>query len=183
MDSLRGQLLIAPPHLTDPNFSKSVVLMVQHDTQGALGLVLNRPTEKSLSDVWVELRQRTCKRTDPVYLGGPVPGPLMVLHGDLAASDIEILDGVFCCTSESSLERMVDEPGLPLRVYAGYSGWAEGQLEMELQLGSWLRAPALAEHVFHTPTRDLWTRVFREIADDTSLPDGFAPKGDDPALN
>ena len=167
MDSLRGQLLIAPPHLTDPNFSKTVVLIVQHDEDGALGLVLNRPTEKSVADVWLELRKKACLRTDPVYLGGPVPGPLMVLHGDDASADVELLDGVFFCSSDASLEQMVDEVGPPLRVYAGYSGWGRGQLEMELQLGSWLSAPALAEHVFNTPTRDLWQGVFREIADET----------------
>jgi putative transcriptional regulator len=183
VDSLRGQLLIAPPHLTDPNFSRTVVLMVQHDREGALGLVLNRPTGRSIDELWQELRQRSCRRRDPVYLGGPVPGPLMVLHGDPLSSDVEILDGVYCCSSDASLERLVEEVEAPLRAYAGYSGWGTGQLEMELQLGSWLSAPALAEHVFHTPTRDLWQRVFREIADDTSLPDGFAPRADDPSLN
>ncbi len=183
MDSLRGQLLLAPPHLTDPNFSKAVVLMVQHDEEGALGLVLNRPTQKSISELWQDIRDRSCRRADPVYLGGPVPGPLMVLHGDLTAPDVEIVEGVFCCTSEAKLDEMVDTVETPMRVFAGYSGWGKGQLEMELQLGSWLTAEAHAEHVFHTQTQELWHTVFRGIADDATLPDGFAPNADDPSLN
>ena len=183
MDSLRGQLLIAPPHLADPNFSKAVILMVQHDEEGALGLVLNRPTEKSVCDLWQQVRGRECRRQGHVYVGGPVAGPLMVLHADLEYPDVEIVDGVFCCTSAEKVDLMVDRVDPPMRFYVGYSGWGGRQLEMELQLGSWLTAPALAEHVFHTPTEDLWQTVFREIADDTSLPPGFAPQPGDPSRN
>ena len=102
MDSLRGQLLIAPPHLTDPNFAKTVVFIVQHDTEGAFGLVLNRPSDTGIHEVWEKMRGRRCARRDFLYVGGPVQGPLMLLHGDPFAGDAEVMapeaaDDDACC--------------------------------------------------------------------------------------
>lgn len=183
MDSLRGQLLIAPPHLGDPNFAKAVVLIVQHNTEGAFGLVLNRPSSKGIDEIWEEHRGRRCARQDRLHVGGPVPGPLLLLHGDPLAGDIEILDGVYCCSSADELEARVDDDGPLMRFYWGYSGWGEGQLEGELQTGSWITTSADAEHIFHRDGADLWKAVWERIVDDTSLPDGFAPQDDEPNLN
>ena len=183
MDSLRGQLLIAPPHLTDPNFAKTVVFIVQHDDEGAFGLVLNRPSDTGIHEIWEKMRGRRCRRTDFLYVGGPVQGPLMLLHGDPFAGDAEVIEGVFCCAQANELEARVDDETPPMRFYAGYSGWGEGQLEMELSIGSWLTVPAEAQHIFHIEGDDLWTQVFRKYVDATSLPDGFQPRDDEPTKN
>ena len=183
VDSLRGQLLIAPPHLTDPNFSKTVVFIVQHDKEGAFGLVLNRPSDTAIDEIWEKMRGRRCVRKDFLYVGGPVQGPLMLLHGDALAGDIEVIDGVYCCAQANELEERVDDERPPMRFYAGYSGLGGGQLEMELSIGSWLSLPAEARHVFYGEGDDLWTQVFRKYVDKTSLPDGFLPKDDEPSRN
>ncbi len=183
MQSLRGQLLIAPPHLADPNFAKAIVLIVQHDEGGAFGLVLNRPTEKTIAEVWKQIRGEACTRRDRVHVGGPVPGPLLLLHQDAQTGDAEVLDGVFCCAEIEMLEERVQDLEAAMRFYAGYAGWGGGQLEAELQTGSWLTVRASAEHVFSVPHRDLWEQVFKQIVDATSLPPGFRPKTDDPLSN
>jgi len=175
--------LLAPPHLADPNFAKAVVLLVQHDRDGAFGLMLNRPSDTGIDELWEHMRGRRCVRRDPLYLGGPVQGPLMLLHADASRGDTEIIDGVYCCAQADDLEQRVDDERATMRFYAGYSGWGRGQLEQELQLGSWLTAPAKADYVFHETGHDLWTRVFKRYVDATSLPDGFRPNDDEPSRN
>jgi len=80
MKSLQGHLLIASPTLLDPNFRKSVVLLVQHNEEGAMGLVLNRPTETKLCEAWTQVAETDCASDASLNLGGPCEGPLMALH-------------------------------------------------------------------------------------------------------
>src|SRR4051795_298785 len=94
MKSLQGQLLIAAPKLRDPNFFRSVVLLVQHDEQGSLGLVLNRPLEVSIRAAWKQLSSTSCEIDGNLYQGGPCEGCLMALHTDVEASDMEVTEGV-----------------------------------------------------------------------------------------
>ena len=94
-ESLRGHLLIASPKLVDPNFHRTVVLMIQHTDDGALGLVLNRSTGKLLQNIWSEISEKPCDGELVLHLGGPVPGPLMALHTAEWLSDSEVLPGVF----------------------------------------------------------------------------------------
>lgn len=180
MQSLRGQLLVAPPHLADPNFAKSVVLILEHNDQGAFGLVLNQPTERRFADVWHEARGQVTGRPERIQRGGPVPSDLMVLHGEPDAADPEVLDGVHCCTRVESLDRLLTETRAPMRFFAGYSGWAGGQLEAELQTGSWLTAPAARDHVFHEACEDLWRVVYRDILDETTMRLQVPPEELDP---
>lgn len=184
MDSLRGQLLIAPPHLADPNFAKTVVLIFQHDDEGAFGLILNRPSSTGINEIWKQMRGEDCARRDHLFVGGPVKGPLMMMHGDPSTGDIEIVEGVYCCSQAHDLEQHVESGAQdPTRFYAGYAGWGGGQLETELAVGSWFTTPGTQDHVFHTEGADLWTQVFRKYVDDTSLPAGFRPHDEDPSLN
>ena len=77
MKSLKGHFLVASPHLEDPNFTQSVVLLVQHDEDGTFGIVLNRPAESSLKDLWEKVTEKPCETDKRVHVGGPVPGPLI----------------------------------------------------------------------------------------------------------
>ncbi len=86
MNSLQGYVLVASPHLLDSNFLRSVVLIIQHNDQGAFGVVLNRPTNNTIAQLWGLVSQTPCDNPSPVYVGGPVPGPLVAIHGDAALS-------------------------------------------------------------------------------------------------
>lgn len=163
MESLQGQLLIASPHLPDPNFLRTVVLMVQHDDEGALGLVLTRPTELTMAAMWKEVAGEQIDDESLVFLGGPVQGPLMALHSHPPASEIEILPGVYFASDKENIETLVREQIEPKRIFIGYSGWGQHQLEAEMDAGGWLLLPAEAAHVFTTDVERLWKEVTGKI--------------------
>ncbi|TWT31445.1 YqgE/AlgH family protein [Blastopirellula retiformator] len=166
MQSLQGQLLIASPHLPDPNFLRTVVLMVQHDDEGALGLVLTRPTELTMAAMWQEVAEEEIEDESPVFLGGPVQGPLMALHAYKAAGEIEVLPGVYFSSDKDHLETLVRQSIEPKRLFIGYSGWGQHQLEAEMDAGGWLLLPADAELVFTTDVDRLWKDVTSKIGSD-----------------
>ena len=163
MKSLKGPLLIASPRLLDPNFVQTVVLMVQHDKNGALGLVLNRPTELTLRQAWEQVSQSTCERNDNLYVGGPCEGVLMAIHPFAEASQIEVLPGLHFATETDHIKWLIqqgDEKNV--RFFVGYAGWTAGQLENEIEGGSWLSMPATIERVFAS-VETLWRQAKREI--------------------
>lgn len=158
MSSLKGHFLIAVPDMGDLNFFRSVVLLLQHSDQGAMGLILNRPTTVTVADVWKEVFKVECACRDFVYVGGPVEGPLMILHSRLAMADLDVLPGIFVSTSKQHLEDIVGEATRPFKLFSGYAGWGPGQLEQEIAVGGWLTIPAEGDQVFASPD-DLWKQV------------------------
>lgn len=184
MDSLRGHLLIAPPYLADPNFSHAVVLVIQHDDEGAFGVVLNRPSGRSIREVWQEVRGAPCRCDQPVNVGGPVTGPLVALHGEPALGEVVVAEGLYCTMGAEGIEEIVDDDRRRVRFYAGYSGWGAGQLEAELQTGSWLTLPAKATYVFDLGEDALWPQVTREAAGAGAMPPlDFGEDRGDPSRN
>ena len=111
MDSLEGRLLLASEHLLDPNFAKSVVLLVEHNQQGALGVILNRPTSKTVRELWHDVSQTPCQSELPVCLGGPVSGPLMAVHTVATLAEIEIVAGVYFSARKQHLDALVNQTG------------------------------------------------------------------------
>jgi putative transcriptional regulator len=180
-ESLRGQLLIASPALFDPNFRRAVLLVTEHSEEGAMGLVLNRPTEAAVVDAVPPLEDLV----EPgacVYVGGPVqPTAVVVLaeFGDAGESAALVVEDV-------GFVRADVEPGaLPIstrraRVFAGYAGWGEGQLEVELEEESWILEPALPDDVFAEETVDLWSDVLRRKGGQYSVVALMPP---DPSVN
>ena len=161
MDSLRGHLLIAGPGLVDPNFWRSVVLVGEHSEEGALGVVLNRTSETSVDEAVPELAVLADGMGD-VHVGGPVqPSAVVVLAEFAEPSDASEL----VVESVGFLPAEVDPDSLgPLRrarVYVGYAGWGPGQLDDELDEGSWIVEPARAEDVFTDEPDALWSTVLR----------------------
>jgi len=172
MDSLAGKLLVAAPSMEDPNFARAVILMVQHGDEGALGLVLNRPSETKVDEVWDQISVLPCPVDQWVRQGGPCPGPLMLLHDRDEHAQVEVCAGV-CFSSEEEFVTGVLGPDLgtgtgddaeALGFYVGYAGWGGGQLEEELLTGSWLVTPATPDVVFDADADDgLWMRVITGI--------------------
>ena len=163
MKSLQGHLLIATPDLRDPNFSRSVVLMVQHSEQGALGLILNRPTRAAIEEVWNQVSQSPCLASGPLHFGGPIQGPLMVLHSRAELAETQVFHGLCFSVQPDNLEQLISHPpAASMKFFVGYSGWAAGQLENEMKEGSWRTLTATAELVFG-PSDDLWETVHKQV--------------------
>ncbi|MEM1107426.1 MAG: YqgE/AlgH family protein [Planctomycetota bacterium] len=151
MENLRGKLLLASPEMADPNFSKSVILMVQHGPEGALGLVLNRPTGTFVGEVIGAMGDDggvECDVEEPLYRGGPCEGPLMVLHQDPVHAEQEVLNGVYFASDRGCVEPALVGLVSPVRFYAGYAGWGSGQLEGEIAQSVWAVMDASHESVF-----------------------------------
>lgn len=162
MNTLKAKLLVADPNLPDSNFYKTVVFMIQHDEEGAFGIVLNRPSDIKLKDIWQELSDHDCESEELINLGGPVSGPLLAIHTHPLFSEGEILPGVYIATQKGNLDAIVEQNRRPYRIYSGYSGWGKGQLENELKCGGWLEANASYDHIF-AECEDLWHNVAGEI--------------------
>jgi putative transcriptional regulator len=162
MKVLTGKLLVASPQLRDPNFAQAVVLMIQHESQGAFGVILNRPGDKSVQEVWELIGKESCDCQDPVYVGGPVPGPLIALHTSESLSDQQVLPGLYATAQATAFDALLHEPAAMFRIYSGHAGWAGGQLEAELKLGGWLTLEATLDDVFSDP-EPLWRQATSRI--------------------
>ena len=159
MESLQGQLLIAAPSLVDPNFRRTVVLIAQHTAEGAMGLVLNRPSEATVAEAVPPLAELV-PDGDTVWSGGPVEqGGVIVLaeFDDLSASAELVFGDIGFMPAEADLETAA-EAMLRARVFAGYAGWDAGQLEAELEEEAWYVEPATEDDVFNDAD-DLWSVV------------------------
>ena len=132
MTSLQGYFLIAPPVVADENFNRSLVLILQHDEEGAIGLITNRPTNSELDNLWEAMTGSSFPGEGVLHVGGPVEGPVMVLHTRAEYSEQRILSGVYVSSQKSNLVKLISKKTLPYRVFAGYAGWQPGQLEAEI---------------------------------------------------
>jgi putative transcriptional regulator len=165
----RGRLLVAGPPLEDPNFRRTVVFMIEHNEEGALGVVLNRPSPIDLADAvpqWADL----AANPPAVFIGGPVePGAVRGL-GRLVAEDppeglTPVHAGIGVLDLEADPVRLVGDVG-GVRLFTGYSGWGPGQLEDELAMGGWFVVDAEPDDVTTTEPDDLWRAVLRRQPDD-----------------
>jgi putative transcriptional regulator len=160
-----GKFLVARRDIPDPFFAETVILLLQYDRKGAMGLIINRPTRMPVSRLLGDL-EAAKQRKDPVYLGGPVsPGGVLALfRSEAKPGDARhIFADVYLISSRQALDKAVSSGAGPsrLRLYAGYSGWAPGQLESEMRLGTWRIFQADAEAVFHPDPESVWPRLIR----------------------
>jgi putative transcriptional regulator len=151
MVTRQGQLLIAGADMDDPNFARTVSVLVEHGDQGALGLVLNRPTEISVAQAWRQVSQTSCTYDGRLHQGGPCQGPLMILHTDADRSQIEVVPGLYFTADAEDVASLLERPDGQLRCFAGYAGWAAQQLEHELDRASWIVRAATVGDVFDAP--------------------------------
>lgn len=183
MTSLEGHFLVASPTLEDPNFRHSVILILQHNHEGAMGLVINRPTKLTMMEAWKQVSQKPCAIEDFIYQGGPVEGPLMVLHTEPSVAQLSVADGVSFVTEALGIEWLVEQGVGPMRFFVGYAGWGPGQLESELTEGSWLISQASKIHVFENAD-NLWDDLTRKLMKISPFP-GIDPRRipPDPSVN
>jgi putative transcriptional regulator len=161
MESLQGQLLIASPSLLDPNFHRTVVLVTEHGEHGAAGLVLNRPSETAVGEVVPQLTWLG-GADDRIWVGGPVEQNAVLVLGEFEQPERSPVP-VFGALGFVSLDDDEDER-VPLRrhrVFAGYAGWGEGQLEAELEREDWILEPAAEGDAFADDAEGLWAAVLR----------------------
>jgi putative transcriptional regulator len=157
----RGRLLVASRALVDPNFARTVVLLVEYGDDGAMGVVVNRPTSRSLKDLEPALKT---ERADTLYVGGPVLlSSLLVLMDakDTPKDAMRVFADVHVLTSRSAVEGALESalPARRLRFYAGHAGWGPGQLDAELRAGGWHVMAAATDVVFGEARDDVWERL------------------------
>lgn len=172
MDSLAPSLLVAMPDLADPNFRRTVVLLVHHDEDGTVGLVLNRSADLSAFDLCESLDVEW--QGDPecgVGWGGPVqPNTGWVVAGgdalEIVPEATRFADGLHFAGSLDALRCVASEPPAELRLFLGYAGWGPGQLEAEIAAGAWVVAPLARDAIFAVPEDELWMHVWRLLGID-----------------
>jgi putative transcriptional regulator len=161
-----GKILVARRDFPDPNFAETVILLVQHDEEGSMGLIINRRTKVPLSRLARELESAK-GRTEPVFLGGPVEtsGVLALVRSRTKPPDSKhVSDEVYMISGKSTLEKSMASGSDPktFRLYLGYAGWAAGQLESEMELDAWDVIPANTGLVFDPHPETLWTRLVEQ---------------------
>ncbi len=182
MKSLKGHFLIASPTLVESNFNQAVVLILQHDENGALGVVINREMDVTVRQACEQVLETECDIEGNLYQGGPCEALLMVLHSDdeVNSDDEAVLPGLHFSTDKDTIEKLLRNPPDSLKFIVGYSGWAAGQLEGELTSASWLVAPASVLRVFG-PVDGLWNRMVSEANLSQFIDPRLIP--DDPSMN
>jgi len=161
LKSLKGQLLLDNGRLQGSFFHRTVILICQHDAEGALGLVLNKATGNQVGEALVAKLPETLK-TQPLFLGGPVqPQALSFLHTDSFIPDANVMPNLNLDHSLDSLVELGDSysPTRQLKVFAGYAGWSAGQLDDEMKRDTWLTHTASLDLVFHAKPEKLWPQI------------------------
>lgn len=181
MESVRGQLLVAGPALLDPNFWRTVVLIVEHNEEGALGLVLNRPSETSVAEAVPQL-VALLEPEDRLFIGGPVqPSAVIVLAEFEDPTDAALLafDDVGVLGTGPSPEDLT--AGVRSgRAFLGHAGWGPGQLDGELERDDWILEPATLQDAFSADPRALWSEVLTRKGGSYAL---VARMPSDPSMN
>jgi len=178
VESLAGKLLVSSPSLLDPNFRRTVVLMTHHDEEGAMGLVLSRPSELTVADTVPGLADLA--GADCIYVGGPVQTDVIVALVELEEPD-DVVPPIIGSVGYLPGDGDSDDLDIArVRVFAGYSGWGPGQLEQELAEPSWIVVRAEPDDVFARDPDELWRTVLHRKGGKYAL---IATMPFDPSLN
>lgn len=161
----KGRLIVASEGLLDPNFDRTVVLLLDHGEAGSMGIVLNRPSRARLDRILPGL-EGAGEIEEPFFVGGPVAIREMLMlftTGEEHADQMHVLGTVYAGWDEELLERMLTKPrgGEKFRLYAGHAGWAPGQLEAEVEARGWHIFPATEAIIFAGGEEDLWDGFIR----------------------
>jgi putative transcriptional regulator len=176
----KGRLLVAQRSVNDPRFAETVILLVAYSDQGAMGLIINRPTDVRLASALPKMKElRGC--SDHVFVGGPVSptAMLLLIRSDKAPDGAQLVfDDVYVSGKLDTLRKALRTSGKRhrLRAYAGYAGWGPGQLDREIARGDWAIGLADAGTVFDVPSGDMWQKLLDRFSVE------WARKGSDPVV-
>jgi putative transcriptional regulator len=157
--------------MDDPNFSRSVVLLVEHNETGAMGIVCNRPSDVTLADIGREHGIQVPTAAGAALIGGPVArerGFLVHRRGDLGDS-VELDEGVYLSVSTDTLKVLLAGDPDQYRLCLGYAGWGPGQLEREMVAGGWINGSINGTRIFDTPVERIWEAVIRDLGIDPAF--------------
>lgn len=182
LESLKGNFILDSGKLAASFFARTVILVCQHDDEGAFGLVVNRATGNSLGEAIAEPLPESLRETE-VYLGGPVQTDMLsFLHTDSMMFNANVTKDLALGHSLEELTSIAQgfSPAQRMKVFAGYSGWAAGQLEREMNEDSWLVHPASLELIFDTDPDEVWREILKAKGPEYRL---LADAPDDPSVN
>lgn len=177
-----GKLLIAEPFLDDPYFKRSVVLLTEHNKNGTIGFILNKPIEIKLKDAVGELPPIDSN----IHLGGPVAREtLHFLHteGELIDGSLEIMQGLYWGGNFETLKKLIEQDKIKpeaVKFFVGYSGWEPKQLDKELKLNSWIVLEAKVDDIMKRNTANLWKDILKEMGNEFAV---IAEFPTDPTMN
>lgn len=167
-DPAKGKLLVARRGMADPNFAETVILLLDYDEEGAMGLVVNLPTKLGVAAALPNL-ESMARTQQIVYIGGPVALSQMLLlvrATRMPEDSLHIFDDVYLSSSTALLDRLGrdGDEAPPFRVFAGHAGWSPGQLDAEVARGDWLVLPAEPDWVFNEAPGELWMELIERSA-------------------
>ena len=171
LEIAKGKLLLSEPFLKDYFFKRSVIMMLDHDEFGSMGMIINRETEYFISDLVDDFPNFDSR----VFLGGPVQTEnIFILHrkGDLITGSQEVMPGLYWGGDFEQIKEMIKLGVLKntdLRFYLGYSGWSKGQLDGELKENSWIVAESKNEYLFANQPKDLWGNILELYGNDYEM--------------
>jgi putative transcriptional regulator len=171
VSDLAPGILIAVPQMDDPNFSRSVVLLIEHNESGAMGIVVNRPSDVPLQDIAREHGMDVHDGAGNAFIGGPVQrerGFLVHRRGEVGDS-VKLEEDVFLSVSTDALRALLAGDPASYRLCLGYAGWGAGQLEREMVAGGWLNSNISAKRLFDTPVEKIWEAVIRDLGIDPAF--------------
>jgi putative transcriptional regulator len=164
--------LIAVPQLLDPNFFHGVVLLIEHNDEGAMGLTINHPTDQSIQSLYDQMGRQWGGDEKPFLMrGGPVqPEHAWIVHGPDCNSGTKhhVIDDIYLNTSLDALDELADR-GDPFRFFVGYAGWGPGQLDNEIQEGAWILSNVDGDLIFHTPLESIWETALKNMGIDPAM--------------
>ena len=193
-------LLVAMPSMLDSNFSRTVMLLAEHNSEGAVGFVLNRPSTVPLKAM-INVIDRDVSPAIPAWYGGPVDtGTAIILHSRKPADgDTEVGQDIYLSTSGRVLDSLIDESEQtikerahgelihdilnPYRFLVGYAGWGPGQLDDEIRAGAWLLHPIDRELIFNTPWSEMWSKITETMGIGRGSAATVPPLAQNPYLN
>jgi putative transcriptional regulator len=169
----KGRFLVARRNVNDPRFAETVILLIAYSDQGAMGLMINRPTDVRLTSALPKMKELR-DRPDRVFVGGPVsPSAMLLLIGSATPPEgaQPVFGDVYVSGKLETLRRALEKSGKThrLRAYAGYAGWGPGQLDHEISRGDWAIGPADAGTVFDMPSGDIWPKLIDRFSVEWAL--------------
>lgn len=178
----KGGLLLSEPYLADPNFERTTILLTEHNEEGSVGFILNKPSDSRVSEIMDDLKEFDSR----VFIGGPVQqDTLHFVHRITTLSDaIEIAPGLYWGGNFDQLVSLVDTQKIAatdIKFFLGYSGWSPGQLEEELKIDSWIVSDQISEElVFETDPEQMWKTAMRGLGGRFSI---YSNYPEDPRMN